>query len=90
MQYAAEGMPAVSLEGSETLVMSFDTPATDATVERWSEADIAEAITATGGPQVDRRRIEVPTPIRNVGEHKAHIRLHDDVAADVTVVVQEA
>lgn len=43
VQYAAEGMPAVSLEGSETLVMSFDTPATDATVERWSEADIAEA-----------------------------------------------
>lgn len=53
-------------------------------------ADIADAITAAGGPQVDRRRIEVPTPIRNVGEHKAHIRLHDDVAADVTVVVQEA
>ena len=43
VQYAAEGMPAVSLEGSETLVMSFDTPATGATVERWSEADIAEA-----------------------------------------------
>ena len=35
--------PAVSLEGSETIVMSFDTPETGATVERWSEADIAEA-----------------------------------------------
>ncbi|QDO87095.1 50S ribosomal protein L9 [Ornithinimicrobium ciconiae] len=53
-------------------------------------ADIADAIAAAGGPQVDKRRIEVPTPIRNVGEHKAHIRLHDDVAADVNVVVQEA
>ncbi|MCK0114305.1 50S ribosomal protein L9 [Ornithinimicrobium sp. F0845] len=52
--------------------------------------DIAEAIVAAGGPQVDKRRIEVPAPIRNVGEHQAHVRLHDDVAADITVVVQEA
>ena len=52
--------------------------------------DIAEAIAAAGGPSVDRRRIEVPTPIRNVGEHSAHVRLHDDVSADVTVVVVEA
>ncbi|HLS43955.1 MAG TPA: 50S ribosomal protein L9 [Ornithinicoccus sp.] len=52
--------------------------------------DIAEAIVASGGPQVDRRRIEVPTPIRNVGEHQAHVRLHDEVSADITVVVQEA
>ncbi|WP_109472758.1 50S ribosomal protein L9 [Ornithinimicrobium cavernae] len=53
-------------------------------------SDIAEAIVAAGGPQVDKRRIEVPTPIRTVGEHSAHVRLHDDVAADITVVVQEA
>ena len=52
--------------------------------------DIAEAIVAAGGPQVDKRRIEVPTPIRNVGEHQAHVRLHDDVAADITVVVHGA
>jgi large subunit ribosomal protein L9 len=49
--------------------------------------DIAEAIVAAGGPQVDKRRIEVPTPIRTVGEHSVHVRLHDDVSADVTVVV---
>ena len=53
-------------------------------------SDIAEAIAAAGGPQVDKRRIEVPLPIRNVGEHKAHVRLHDDVAADISVVVTEA
>lgn len=53
-------------------------------------ADIAEAIAAAGGPQVDKRRIEVPAPIRNVGEHRAHVRLHDDVAADITVVVTQA
>lgn len=49
--------------------------------------EIAEAIVAAGGPQVDKRRIELRTPIRSVGEHPVHVRLHEDVAADVTVTV---
>ena len=49
--------------------------------------EIADAIVAAGGPQVDKRRIEVRTPIRSVGEHAVHVRLHEDVAADVTVSV---
>src|SRR5699024_11105862 len=51
-------------------------------------SDIAEAINAAGGPQVDKRRIEVPSPIRSVGEHTAHVRLHEDVSADITIVVE--
>ncbi|WP_131106286.1 50S ribosomal protein L9 [Ornithinimicrobium sufpigmenti] len=49
--------------------------------------EIAEAIAAAGGPQVDKRRIEVRSPIRTVGEHPVHVRLHDEVAADVTINV---
>ena len=50
-------------------------------------AQVAEAIRASGGPEVDKRRIEVRTPIRSLGEHAVHVRLLDDVAADVTVSV---
>ena len=50
-------------------------------------SEIADAIVAAGGPQVDKRRIEVRTPIPSVGEHPVHVRLHDEVAADVTVTV---
>ncbi len=53
-------------------------------------AEIAHAIHDAGGPEVDRRRIEVPSPIRTIGEHTAHVRLHDDVAATVTVKVVSA
>ncbi|MFK5583158.1 MULTISPECIES: 50S ribosomal protein L9 [unclassified Serinicoccus] len=53
-------------------------------------SEIAEAIAASGGPSVDKRRIEVRTPIRSVGDHAVHVRLHDDVAADVTVSVVPA
>lgn len=51
-------------------------------------SEIAEAIVASGGPQVDKRRIEVRTPIRTVGEHPVHVRLHEEVTADVTVTVR--
>lgn len=52
-----------------------------------STADIAEAVKAAGGPQLDRRRIEVPTPIRSVGSHTALVRLHPEVQATVTLDV---
>ena len=50
--------------------------------------DIAEAVQAAGGPKLDRRKIEVPAPIKALGDHKVHVRLHEDVQAtlDVTVV----
>ncbi|MDO5739127.1 MAG: 50S ribosomal protein L9 [Ornithinimicrobium sp.] len=49
--------------------------------------EIAEAIVAAGGPQVDKRGIEVPTPIRAVGEHRVHVRLHEGISAEVTLDV---
>lgn len=55
-----------------------------------TSAEIARAIADAGGPEVDRRRIEVPAPIRNVGEHTAHVKLHEDVSATVTVEVVSA
>ncbi|GAA1187066.1 50S ribosomal protein L9 [Ornithinimicrobium humiphilum] len=53
-------------------------------------AEIAEAIVAAGGPQVDKRQIEVPAPIRTLGDHAVHVRLHEGVSADLTVTVTAA
>ncbi len=49
--------------------------------------DIADALTARG-IDVDRRRIEVAEPIKRVGQHTVHIRLHRDVTTVLTVDVQ--
>ncbi|NDL57854.1 50S ribosomal protein L9 [Phytoactinopolyspora mesophila] len=46
-------------------------------------ADIASAVVAAGGPDVDKRRIEVGNPIKTIGEHTVTVRLHPEVAADV-------
>ncbi|MEV6005761.1 50S ribosomal protein L9 [Streptomyces sp. NPDC051976] len=51
-------------------------------------ADIAAAIKAAGGPVVDKRRVEVGTPIKTLGSHKVSVRLHSEVEAvlDLEVV----
>jgi len=50
-------------------------------------AEIADAL-AERGVQVDRRRIEVAEPIKRLGEHRVHVRLHRDVATELIVAVQ--
>jgi large subunit ribosomal protein L9 len=52
-----------------------------------STADIAAAVKASGGPELDKRKIEVTTPIKSVGSHEALIRLHPEVQAKVTLDV---
>jgi large subunit ribosomal protein L9 len=51
-------------------------------------ADIAAAVRESGGPQLDRRRIEVPDPIKTTGSHNVKVRLHSEVSASVSVEVQ--
>ena len=50
-------------------------------------SDIASAIVAADGPQVDRRKVELPQAIKTTGDHTAHVRLHPDVQAKVTLRV---
>ncbi|NED95499.1 50S ribosomal protein L9 [Phytoactinopolyspora alkaliphila] len=45
--------------------------------------DIVSAVSAAGGPSVDKRRIEVGNPIKTLGEHTVSVRLHPEVAANV-------
>jgi len=49
-------------------------------------ADIAEALEQQGF-EVDRRRISLAEPIKKLGEYKASVRLHPEVVAKVTVLV---
>ena len=55
-----------------------------------SAADVAEAIQSAGLGTVDRRSIELSSPIRATGGYEASIRLRDDVTATVTLEVVAA
>jgi large subunit ribosomal protein L9 len=50
--------------------------------------DIAAAVKSAGGPELDRRRIEVPDPIKTTGSHSVKVRLHPEVSAAVAIEVQ--
>ncbi|MGH3312118.1 MAG: 50S ribosomal protein L9 [Streptomyces sp.] len=50
-------------------------------------ADIAGAVKNAGGPEIDKRRIEVGSPIKTLGSHQISVRLHAEVAAKVEVEV---
>ena len=53
-------------------------------------ADIVSAVKASGGPDIDKRRIEVGAPIKTVGTHSVAVRVHPEVAASVTLNVVPA
>jgi len=50
-------------------------------------SDIADAL-AERGIEVDRRRIELAEPIKRLGQHTVHVRLHRDVVSELTIDVQ--
>jgi large subunit ribosomal protein L9 len=55
-----------------------------------STSDIAAAVKAAGGPELDRRKIEIGNPIKTVGAHQIAVRLHPEVSATVEVEVVSA
>jgi large subunit ribosomal protein L9 len=52
--------------------------------------EIAEAVAAKTGEQVDKRTIAVAHPIKSLGAHEVSVRLHDEVSATVHLNVVPA
>jgi len=52
-----------------------------------STADIAEAVRNAGGPELDRRKIEMQSPIKTIGSHQVAVRLHPEVSAKLEIEV---
>jgi large subunit ribosomal protein L9 len=55
-----------------------------------SPADIAAAVKDAGGPELDKRKIEIKNPIKTVGAHQVAVRLHPEVSATLNVEVAAA
>lgn len=50
-------------------------------------SDVATAVAAAGLGTVDKRKIEITSPIKSTGEHEATVRLRDDIVATITLQV---
>jgi large subunit ribosomal protein L9 len=56
-----------------------------------TSAEIADAIQQARGLKIDRRKVRLEEPIRELGTHMVDIEVTDDVVASVkTIVVQES
>ncbi len=54
---------------------------------RVTPGDVVEAVTAAGGPQLDRRRVELPSTVKTTGEHTVTVRVHPEVTTQLTIEV---
>ena len=52
--------------------------------------DIADAVAAAGVGNVDKRKIEITSPIKATGQHEATVRLRDELVATITLQVVAA
>ncbi|HEX2062943.1 MAG TPA: 50S ribosomal protein L9 [Acidimicrobiales bacterium] len=50
-------------------------------------ADVADAVAAQTGIELDRRRVRIDDPIRTLGSHEVPVRLHADVEFRLNVEV---
>lgn len=53
-------------------------------------ADVADAVKAAGLGDLDKRSIEITTPVKSVGRHEATVRLRAEVLAALTLDVVAA
>ena len=51
---------------------------------------IVDAVAAAGIGSLDKRKVEIATPIKFTGEHEATVRLRDDIVATITLQVVAA
>src|SRR6478752_435037 len=50
-------------------------------------AVVAAAVSAAGGPELDRRRIELPSSIKTTGQHTVTVRVHPEVSTQLQIEV---
>lgn len=53
-------------------------------------ADVVTAVRKAGGPNLDRRSVDLGSHIKSVGTHPVGIRLHPEVTASINVEVEGA
>ena len=54
-----------------------------------TSADIVEALAREKGITVDKRKIDLDSPLKELGTHQVAIKLHPEVSAKVAVVVEK-
>ena len=79
---------AQQLEGKE-VILKAHTGAQEKLYGAITHADIADEIQNTAGIVIDKRKIDLDEPIRQLGSYEVNIKLAKDITAKITVTVAE-
>ena len=55
-----------------------------------TSGDVVDAVTAAGGPKLDRRLVTLTSPIKSLGQHTVTVKVHPEVDATLTLEVVKA
>jgi len=79
---------AKKLDGSE-ITLKAKVGAKDKLYGSITSADIADELTKTSGIAIDKRKVELPEPIRELGTFEVAIKLAKDTLPSIKVIVTE-
>ncbi|MDQ6772084.1 MAG: 50S ribosomal protein L9 [Candidatus Dormibacteraeota bacterium] len=75
--------------GNKTVVVRLKVGADDRAFGAVTSEDIAVALLRQHQVEIDRRKIELREPIKQLGEHVIPLRLHRDVDANINLIVTQ-
>lgn len=52
--------------------------------------EVVAAVKAAGGPELDRRRVQIAAPIKTIGVHRVDVRFHPEVTATISLEIVAA
>ena len=75
--------------GNKTVVVRLKVGAEDKAFGSITNVDIAQALKQQHQVEVDRHKIDLKEPIKQLGEHQVQLRLHKDVEAHINLIVTQ-
>jgi large subunit ribosomal protein L9 len=84
-----EAQEMAELIDNKTVVVRLKVGAEDKVFGAITNDDIATALRLQHQVEVDRRKIELKDPLKQLGEHKVPLRLHRDVTANINLIITQ-
>ena len=84
-----EAQELAELIDNKTVVVRLKVGAEDKVFGAITNEDIATALRLQHQVEVDRRKIDLKDPLKQLGEHQVPLRLHRDVSAHINLIITQ-
>ena len=75
--------------GNKTVVVRLKMGADDKAFGSITNQDVAAALKAQHRVEIDRHKIDIKDPLKQLGEHQVPLRLHRDVTAHINLIITQ-